>query len=43
MGSWPGILFSGAEPRDGYGTMREGTWKKDIRNQIMEIQQMQPG
>ena len=36
-----GILFM-MEPVSGYGMMREGTWKNDIRNQIMEIQQMQP-
>ena len=37
-----GILFM-MEPVSGYGMMREGTWKNDIRNQIMEIQQMQTG
>ena len=40
-GIMAGILFM-VEPVSGYGMMREGTWKKDIRNQIMEIQQMQP-
>lgn len=40
-GIMAGILFM-MEPVSGYGMMREGTWKKDIRNQIMEIQQMQP-
>lgn len=38
-GIMAGILFM-VEPVSGYGMMREGTWKKDIRNQIMEIQQM---
>ena len=37
-GIMAGILFM-VEPVSGYGMMREGTWKKDIRNQIMEIQQ----
>ena len=40
-GIMAGILFM-VEPVSGYGMMREGTWKKDIRNQIMEIQQRQP-
>ena len=40
-GIMAGILFM-MEPVSGYGMMREGMWKKDIRNQIMEIQQMQP-